>query len=434
MKKFKLSELQAKAILDMRLQRLTGLERRKIEDEYRETIKIIERLKAILKSKQLQMQIIREELEQIKERYGDPRRTEIIYKAEEFSIEDVIAEEQVVITISHGGFIKRIPVSGYRRQSRGGRGSTGATTKEDDFIEHLSVGSTHDYFMLFTNKGRCYWLKVFEFPEGGRASRGKSIANLITKEPDESLASYVTVKDFDAEMFVTMVTEQGMIKKTSLQEFSNPRRTGINAIGLGKGDRLIDVRLTDAKTDVVIGTHEGMAIRFHENEVRGMGRTASGVRAIRLAKGDKVVGSVALRRSGTTILVATENGYGKRSKTNEYRVSHRSGKGIFTVKTTKKTGKMVAIKEVVDKDDIVIVTTSGMVIRQHVKEIRVVGRNTQGVRLIRLGEKDAISDVAAVVADEDEEVTENGKQTPATKAATDSGDQTDLFGKKKPNP
>jgi len=423
MKRFKLSEIQARAILDMRLQRLTGLERRKIEDEYRETIKLIERLKAILKSKQLQMEIIREELLQIKEKYADPRRTEIVYKAEEFSIEDMIAEEQVVITLSHGGFIKRTPVSGYRRQSRGGRGSTGAATREDDFIEHLSVGSTHDYFMLFTNKGRCYWLKVFEIPEGGRASRGKSLANLIAKEPDESIASYVTVKNFDEPLFLTMVTDQGMIKKTPLKEFGNPRRTGINAIGLGKNDHLIDVRLTDGRTDVVIGTRDGMAIRFHENEVRPMGRGASGVRAIRLGKGDKVVGFVALRRTGTSILVATQNGYGKRSETDEYRVSHRGGKGIFTVKTTDKTGKMVAIKEVVDKDDVVIVTSAGIVIRQHAKEIRVAGRNTQGVRLIRLDAKDAIADVAAVVADEDDEVEKNGSRA----GEENPGPQEELF-------
>jgi DNA gyrase subunit A len=333
MKKFKLSEIQAKAILDMRLQRLTGLERKKIEEEYRDTIKLIEKLKAILKSKQLQMEIIREELLDIKKNYGDERRTDIVYKAEEFSIEDMIAEEQVVITISHSGFIKRFPVSGYRRQSRGGRGSTGATTKEDDFIEHMFIAGTHDYILLFTDKGRCYWLKVFEIPEAGRASRGKSIANLIAKEADEIIASYVSVKNFDDPLYVMMVTEQGMIKKTELAEFSNPRKSGIGAIGLAKGDRLIDVRLTDGKQDVVIGTREGVAIRFHEQEVRSMGRSAAGVRAIRLEKKDRVIGAVVLRRAGTTILVATEQGYGKRSETDEYRVSHRGGKGIITVKT-----------------------------------------------------------------------------------------------------
>ena len=402
MKKFKLSEIQAKAILDMRLQRLTGLERKKIEEEYRETIKLIERLKAILKSKQLQMEIIKKELQELKEKYGDERRTEIIFKAEEFRVEDMIAEEQVVITISHAGFIKRFPVSGYRRQSRGGRGSTGATMREDDFIEHVFVGSTHEYLLLFSDRGRCYWLKVFEIPEGGRASRGKSLANLISKESEESLASVVNVKSFDEGMFVVMVTEQGMIKKTTLAEFGNPRRSGVAALGLGKGDRLIDARLTDGTQDIVIGTRHGLAIRFHEQEVRPMGRTASGVRAVRLGKGDRVVGAVVLRRNGTTILVATEKGYGKRSETGEYRVSHRGGKGIFTVKTTDKTGPMVSIKEVVESDDVVIITEKGIVIRQHASEIRVAGRNTQGVRLIRLDAGDSISDVAAVASEEED--------------------------------
>ena len=439
MKKFKLSEIQAKAILEMRLQRLTGLERKKVEDEYRETIKLIERLKAILKSKQLQMEIIKDELLEIKKEYGDERRTEIVYKAEEFSIEDMIAEEQVVITISHGGYIKRLPVSGYRRQSRGGRGSTGATTKEDDFIEHMFVASTHDYMMLFTNKGRCYWLKVFEIPEGGRTSRGKSIANLIANEADETIASYVTVKNFEDPFFVMMVTGQGMIKKTALVEFSNPRRTGIAAIGLGKADRLIGVRMTDGKQDVVIGTHEGLAIRFHEQEVRSMGRTAGGVRAIRLGKKDRVVGAVVLRRSGTTILVATERGYGKRSETGEYRVSHRGGKGIFTVKTTDKTGKMVAIREVVEKEDVVVVTSGGIVIRQHASEIRVAGRNTQGVRLIRLDEGDSISDVAVVMPEDDEPTngeSVEGKVEPKIEEPKQKslGDQPTLFDQAKKSP
>ncbi len=410
MKKFKLSEIQAKAILEMRLQRLTGLERKKIEDEYREVIKQIERLKAILKSKQLQLEIIKQELLEIKEKYGDERRTEIVYKAEEFSIEDMIAEEQVVITVSHGGFIKRFPVSGYRRQTRGGRGSTAATTKEDDFIEHMFVASTHDYMMLFTDKGRCYWLKVHEIPEGGRATRGKSIVNLIAKEPAETIASYVSVKNFEDPLFVLMVTEHGTIKKCALEEFSNPRRTGIVAIGLSKGDRLIDVRLTDGSQDIVIGTREGMAIRFHEQEIRVMGRGANGVRAIRLGKKDRVVGAVALRRSGTTILVATEKGFGKRSATEEYRVSHRGGKGIFTVKTTDKTGAMVTIREVLESDDIVVVTSGGIVIRQHASEIRLAGRNTQGVRLIKLGAGDTVSDVAAVMAEDQELVNGEGAE------------------------
>ncbi len=403
MKKFKLSEIQAKAILDMRLQRLTGLERKKVEDEYRETIKLIERLKTILKSKQLQMKIIEEELKEVKEKYGDDRRTEIVYKAEEFSIEDMIAEEEVVVTISHGGFIKRFPVSGYRRQTRGGKGVTGAATREDDFVTHMFIASTHDYVLIFTNTGRCHWLKVFEIPEGGKTTKGKSINTLISKDPNEEIASFIAVKEFDEKHFVLMVSEKGLVKKVVLTEFSNPRRSGIVAVNLKQGDRLTDVKLTDGAQDIVIGTHNGLAIRFHEKEIRPMGRTAAGVRGIRLGKGDKVVGAVNLQRKGTTILVSTQKGYGKRSEEDEYRTSHRGGKGIITVKTSDKTGKMVAIKEVVNTDDVVIVTSDGMIIRQHAANIRVAGRNTQGVRLIRLNEGDSIADVAVVIAEEEED-------------------------------
>jgi DNA gyrase subunit A len=402
MKKFKLSEIQAKAILDMRLQRLTGLERKKVEDEYRDTIKLIEKLKAILKSKQLQMKIIEDELAEMKEKYGDDRRTEIVYKAEEFNIEDMIAEEEVVVTISHNGFIKRFPVSGYRRQSRGGKGVTGAATREDDFVSQMFIASTHDYVLIFTNKGRCYWLKIFEIPEGSRTTKGKSINNLISKDPDENIASFIAVKEFDDAHFVFMFTEQGLVKKVLLSEFSNPRRNGIVAANLKKGDQLTDVKLTDAKQDIVIGTSNGLAIRFHEDEIRPMGRAAAGVRGIRLGKGDKVVGAVNLQRKGTTLLVATQKGFGKRSEEDEYRISHRGGKGIFTVKTSDKTGKMVAIKEVINTDDVVIVTSEGMVIRQHASDIRVAGRNTQGVRLIRLNEGDSVAAVASVVAEEEE--------------------------------
>lgn len=418
MKKFKLSEIQAKAILDMRLQRLTGLERKKVEDEYRETIKLIEKLKAILKSKQLQLKIIEEELAEIKQKYGDDRRTEIVYKAEEFNIEDMIAEEEVVVTISHGGFIKRFPVSGYRRQSRGGRGVTGAATREDDFVAHMFIASTHEYVLIFTTKGRCHWLKVFEIPEGGRTTKGKSINNLIAKDPNEEIASFIAVKEFDEQHYVFMVSEQGIVKKVTLSEFSNPRKGGIVAANLKNADQLKDVKLTDGTQDIVIGTSNGLAIRFQEDEIRPMGRAAAGVRGIRLGKGDKVVGAVNLQRKGTTILVATQKGFGKRSDTGEYRISHRGGKGIFTVKTSDKTGKMVAIKEVVETDDIVVVTGEGMIIRQHASDIRVAGRNTQGVRLIRLKEGDMIADVAAVVAEEDEEKQlsdrENKKETSET--------------------
>ncbi|GJQ20260.1 MAG: DNA gyrase subunit A [Bacteroidia bacterium] len=403
MKKFKLSEIQAKAILDMRLQRLTGLERKKVEDEYRETIKLIEKLKAILKSKQLQMNIIEQELKELKEKYGDDRRTEVVYKAEEFKIEDMIAEENVAITISHKGYIKRFPVSGYRRQARGGRGVTGAATREDDFVAHVFVASTHDYVLFFSDKGRCYWLKVHEVPEGGRTAKGKPINSLISTGADEGIAGFVAVRAFDDKHYILMVTEQGMVKKVVLSEFSNPRRSGITAMGLKSGDKLNDVKLTTGNQDIILGTRLGMAIRFHEDEARAMGRGAAGVRGIRLGKGDRVVGAVTLHRNDTTILVATERGYGKRSQAEEYRISHRGGKGIITVKTSEKTGKMVAIKEVTDSDDIVVITTRGVVIRQHASDVRVAGRNTQGVRLIRLDDGDAVADVAVVVAEEEED-------------------------------
>lgn len=432
MKKFKLSEIQAKAILDMRLQRLTGLERKKVEDEYRETIKLIEKLKAILKSKQLQMSIIEQELKELREKYGDDRRTEVVYKAEEFSIEDMIAEENVAITISHKGYIKRFPVSGYRRQARGGRGVTGAATREDDFVAHVFVASTHDYVLFFSDKGRCYWLKVHEVPEGGRTAKGKPINSLISTGTDEGIAGFIAVRQFDDKHYILMVTEQGMVKKVVLSEFSNPRRSGITAMGLKSGDKLNDVKLTTGNQDIILGTRLGMAIRFHEDEARAMGRSAAGVRGIRLGKGDRVVGAVTLHRNDTTILVATERGYGKRSEAEEYRISHRGGKGIITVKTSEKTGKMVAIKEVTDSDDIVVITTRGVVIRQHASDVRVAGRNTQGVRLIRLDEGDSVADVAAVVAEEEEDKKIEEADKALNKGGTDGmKDGGDRSGKRK---
>jgi DNA gyrase subunit A len=432
MKRFKLSEIQSKAILDMRLQKLTGLERKKVEDEYKEVIKLITYLKSVLASKKLQMQIIKEELVELKKKFGDERRTEIVYKTEEFSVEDMIAEENVVITVSHGGFIKRFPVSGYRRQSRGGKGVTGATTKEDDFIEHMFIASTHHYILFFTDKGRCYWLKVHEIPEAGRAARGKSIVNLIQKQNDENIAAFVTVQDFNDEtLFVAMATEQGMIKKTSLSEYGNVRRSGITAISLKKGDTLKAVKLTDGTQDLIIGTQNGLSIRFHENEARPMGRGAAGVRGIRLGKGDKVVGAVAIKRKTTTILVVAEHGFGKRSELDEYRVSHRGGKGVFTMRATDKTGPMMAIREVLDNDDVVVVTSKGVVIRQPAKEIRVAGRNTQGVRLIRLESGDRVSAVAAVPS-EDEKVEEALVEAPAPKkVAVKEEEQGTLFAEQK---
>lgn len=399
MKKFKLSEIQSKAILDMRLQRLTGLERKKIEDEYKETIKLIEWLKGILDSEEKRYQIIKEELLAIKEKYGDERRTEIVYNYEEFSLEDIIAEEDVVVTISHQGYIKRFPVSGYKKQARGGRGVTGAGTKDDDFIEQMFVASTHHYILFFTDQGRCYWLKVYEIPEGGRASRGRSIINLIEKTKEENITAYVAVKEFLDNQFLIMATEQGTIKKTVLSAYGNVRRNGINAININKGDRLIAVSLSEGNNDIVMGTRSGFAIRFNEKDVRDMGRTATGVRGIKLGKGDIVVGLMVIKRQ-TTILVVTEKGYGKRSDINDYRITRRGGKGIITVKTTDKVGKMITAMEVTDGEELVIISAHGMVIRQSVTDIRVMGRNTQGVRVIKLKEGDEIADIAKVVPEE----------------------------------
>lgn len=401
MRKFKLSEIQAKAILDMRLQRLTGLERKKIEDEYKETIKLINKLKAILGNEKLRKQIIKEELLGIKEKYGDERRTEIIKDYKEFSLEDTIAEEDVVVTISHQGFIKRFPVSGYRRQARGGKGVTGAGTKEEDFIEHMFVASTHHYIMFFTDKGKCYWLKVHEIPEGGRATKGRSILNLIEKEKEEKITAFVAVKEFTDDKFILMVTENGTIKKTVLSAYSNIRRGGILAINLADGDKLVEAKLSDGNNDVIIGTRNGMAIRFNEKDVRDMGRTATGVRGIKLGKNDVVIGMIVVRNANT-LMVVTDKGFGKRSEIEDYRLTKRGGKGVITVKTSEKNGKMIAMKEVNDNDELVIITTNGMVIRQAVKELRVMGRNTQGVRLIRLNEDDAIADIARVIPEEEE--------------------------------
>lgn len=401
MRKFKLSEIQAKAILDMRLQRLTGLERKKIEDEYREVIKLIEKLRGILDSEEKRNFIIKDELLELKEKYGDERRTEIIYDYTEFSLEDTIAEEDVVVTISHKGFIKRFPVSGYRKQARGGKGVSGAGTKDDDFIEHMFVASTHQYILFFTDTGKCYWLKVHEVPEGGRASRGKSIINLIEKEKDEQIAAFVAVKEFKDDQYLLMVTAQGTIKKTVLSAYSNVRKSGINAININKGDRLIGVKLTDGKNDVVLGTRQGMAIRFHEEDVRDMGRTATGVRGISLAKKDEVVGLIVIKRQGT-ILVVTQNGFGKRSDITDYRITKRGGKGVTTVKITDKTGTMISMMEVSDNEELVIISEQGMVIRQSLKELRVMGRNTQGNRLIRLKDGDNIADVAKIVPEDDD--------------------------------
>lgn len=338
----------------------------------------------------------------MKEKYSDERRTKVERELKEFKLEDIIAEEDVVVTISHQGFIKRFPVSGYRRQSRGGKGVTGAGTKDEDFIEHMFVASTHHYIMFFTDRGKCYWLKVHEIPEGGRAAKGRSILNLIEKDKDENITAFVTVKEFTDDKFIVMVTEKGTIKKTVLSAYSNIRRGGINAIKLSTSDKLKEAKLSDGNNDIIIGTREGMAIRFNEKDVRDMGRTATGVRGIRLGKKDFVIGMIVVRNA-TTLMVVTEKGFGKRSEIEDYRLTRRGGKGVITVKTSDKNGKLIAMKEVNDGDELVIITNQGMVIRQSVSELRVMGRNTQGVRLIRLNEKDEIADIARVIPEEEGE-------------------------------
>jgi len=401
MKQFKLSEIQAQAILDLRLQRLTGLERKKTEDEYLEVIKTMERLKSLLASKEKRMLLIEEELLEIREKYADERRTEIIRVTEEFSIEDMIAEEDMVITISHAGFIKRIPVTTYRSQLRGGRGMTAASTREEDFVEHLFIASTHQFMLFFTTKGRCHWLKVHEIPQAGRATKGRAIVNLLQLSKEEGIAAFISIKEFDPKLFLVMATKYGIVKKTSLAAYSNPRKGGINAIGIREGDDLIAARLSNGNHDILLGTRKGQSIRFHEKEVRDMGRTASGVRGIKIGKDDYVIGMVVVKREGT-VLVVTEKGLGKRTDLKEYRVSHRGGKGVFTIKVTEKTGEMVALKEVVDEDDIMIITDKGVVIRQSVSRLKTQGRNTQGFRLIKLDADAKVADVARVIKEEEE--------------------------------
>ncbi|MFA5011100.1 MAG: DNA gyrase subunit A [Ignavibacteria bacterium] len=415
MKKFKLSEMQATAILEMRLQRLTGLERKKIEEEYKELLKTIERLKRILASEDLRREIIIGDLKELREKYGDERRTSIIYDVKKMSddemIKELVKEEDVVITISNKGFIKRIPVTSYKAQGRGGKGITAASTgsTDEDFIEHMFIGSTHQYIMFFTDRGKCYWLKVYDIPEGSRSSRGKSILNLIEKEKDENISAFLMVKDFAEDLYVTMITKLGVIKKTKLDAYSNIRRNGINAININERDSLVEVKLTNGSQEIVIGTHFGQAIRFNESLVRDMGRTATGVRAIKLAKGDYVVGMIAVVRASATILVVTEKGFGKRSDLADYRITARGGKGVKTVKTSDKVGKMISIKEVTDTDDLMIITSRGILIRQKIKDIRVMGRAASGVRLIRIGENDKISAVARIV-EEDKENGNGGNQ------------------------
>ncbi len=400
MKQFKLSEIQANAILDMRLQRLTGLERKKIEDEYLELIRKISELKAILASLQLRMQIIKDETRELATKYGDDRRTEIQDAAEELTVEDLIAEEDMVITISHLGYVKRLSVSQYRKQQRGGKGVIGIETKEDDFAEHLFIASTHDYILFFSNRGRCYWVKVHEIPVGGKMAKGKPIVNMCEMGKDEAMTAFCKVREFSPDKYIMMATKLGIIKKTSLDAFSNPRKVGVNAMDIAdKDDVLIGAMITDGSYEVVLATRMGMAIRFPEDKVRAMGRTAYGVKGIELAEKDYVIGMVVVKRD-SSLLVVCENGYGKRTSIDDYRITNRGGKGVINVKTSERNGEVVAIMEVLDEDELILITKKGIANRQSVKDIKVIGRNTQGVRLINLGKDDLVTDVARVVKED----------------------------------
>ena len=397
--RFKLSDRQAEAILNMRLAKLTGLEIEKLEDELKEVRATIKELRSLLESKPKRMQMLKDELAKISETFGDRRRTEILSDEGEFTIEDLIAQEDMVVTISHSGYIKRTAVSTYRKQRRGGRGLSGQGLKEEDFIEHFFVGSTHDYILIFTGDGRCFWLKVYEIPQAGRASRGKPIVNLINVTPDTQVKAMVPVREFSDTQSLLFCTKNGTVKKTKLSEYSNPRSTGIKAIKVESDDELIDVQVTTGTNDIVIATKHGLSVRFHESDVRDMGRDTTGVKGIELRKDDEVVGMVVIKREAT-LLVVTEKGLGKCSHIDEYRVQKRGGKGILTVNRTAKTGDVVTIMEVLPEDEIMIITKQGVIIRSSVAQIRVTGRNAQGVKLVQLDDKDLVTAVARVVGDD----------------------------------
>jgi len=399
MTKFKLSDRQAQAILEMQLQRLTNLERAKIEKEYLELIKKIEMLKGILASEKKILAIIREEALELKKRFGDERRTEIVGAYQELDIEDLIAEEDMVITISHAGYIRRLPISAYRKQKRGGKGVSGSGTRDEDFIEHLFIASTHEYILFFTDKGKVYWLKVHEIPQVGRLAKGRAVINLLSLATGERVSSFIPVKEFDGEKSLVLATKKGVIKKTRLDAFKNPRKGGIIAITLDTEDQLISTALTDSDQELLMATKEGMAIRFKEKDIRDMGRSAKGVRGIRLGKKDELIAMETISREGS-LLTITQNGFGKRTNFEEYRLQSRGGKGIINIKITDKNGKVIGLKTVKDGDEIMLITQQGMVVRTPVKEIRSVGRSTQGVRLIKLSQKDQVASVASIVKEE----------------------------------
>jgi len=408
--RFELSELQARAIVDMRLRQLTGLEQDKLRKEFDEIMEQIEYYKKILADVNLRMEIIKEELEEIKEKFGDERRTELIPNAEEFNPEDFYADEDMVITISHMGYIKRTPLSDFRTQGRGGVGSRAGTTRDEDFLQHIFIASMHNTLLLFTESGKCYWLKVYEIPEGTRTSRGRAMQNILNIGSEDKVLTYIRVKTLSDEEFINnnyilLATKKGVIKKTKLEAYSRPRQNGVNAISIREGDELLEARLTNGESEIMLAGRSGKAIRFHESKVRAMGRTASGVRGITLAgENDEVIGMVCVQNGHEDILVISENGYGKRSKIDDYRVTNRGGKGVKTINITPKTGDLITIKSVSDDNDLMIITEHGLTIRLAVNTISMLGRATQGVRLINLKEEDSIASVARVVNEAKEEI------------------------------
>ncbi|MDO3642838.1 DNA gyrase subunit A [Mucilaginibacter sp. L3T2-6] len=428
---FGLTDIQARAILDMTLRRLTGLERDKIKDEYESLMKLIEHLKAILGDEGMRMQIIKDELTEIKDKYGDERKTEMVHSSAEMNTEDFIEDEDVVITISREGYIKRTPLTEYRRQGRGGKGAIGSNSRDADFIEHLLIASNHNYMLFFTESGQCFWLRVFEIPEGTRTSKGRAIQNIINIPKEENIKAYLKLislkdKEYLENNFIIMCTKKGTIKKTSLEAYSRPRANGINAININEGDSLLEATITTGSSEIVMALKSGRAIRFNESTVRPMGRTATGVRGITLdSEDDEVVGLISVDNPETTVLVVSEKGYGKRTDIDDYRVTNRGGKGVKTLNITEKTGKLVAIKGVTDKEDLMIINKSGIIIRIAVSELRTMGRATQGVRLITLKGDDEIASVAKIEHDEDEEIAEAISENELEASAQSAPESTD---------
>ncbi|KUY31603.1 DNA gyrase subunit A [Elizabethkingia ursingii] len=433
---FELSDIQAQAILDLRLARLTGMELDKIREEYEEIMNLIKRLEDILATPDLQYEIIKSELIEIRDKYGDERRTEIDYAGGEMNIEDFIPNEQVVLTISHAGYIKRTPVNEYKVQSRGGVGNRGATTRDADFLEYIVAATNHQYMLFFTEKGKCYWLRVFEIPEGSKTAKGRAIQNLINIEPDDKIKAYLRTDDlknteYVEKMSVVMITKNGTIKKTSLEAYSRPRVNGINAIEIREDDQLLGARLTDGTSEIMIATKNGKCIRFPEEKVRSVGRTSIGVKGITMEDNDEVIGMIAISdKENETVLVVSENGYGKRTAVEDYRITNRGGKGVITLNITDKTGQLIAINNVTNEHDLMIINKSGVAIRMSVEEMRVMGRNTQGVRLINLKGNDAIAAIAKIEVDksvEDEEELEEGDENTVIPNASDDTATGELF-------